>query len=41
MEIPVEIELENDASNSLNIPEDADNPLDNFRLGTTETMLCF
>ena len=31
VEIPVEIELENDASNSLNIPEDADNPLDNFR----------
>ena len=39
VEIPIEIDVENDASNSPNIPEDADNPLDNFRLGTTETML--
>ena len=39
VEIPIELEVENDASNSLHIPEDVDNPLDNFRLGATETML--
>ena len=39
VEIPIELEVENDASNSLHIPEDVDNPLDNSQLGATETML--
>ena len=40
-EIPIEIEVESGTSESVtpNAPEDAYNPLDDFRLGTTETML--
>ena len=40
VDIPIELELENDIpENRGNIPEDVDNPLDNDRLGATETML--
>ena len=39
IDIPIEVEVDNDVPYSVNIPEDADNPLDNFRFGATETML--
>ena len=39
IDIPIEFEEDNVAPDSPNIPEDDDNPLDNFRFGSTETML--
>ena len=39
IDIPIEIESETNMPENNNTPEDADNPLDNDRLGATETML--
>ena len=39
IDIPIESAPENNNLNTKNIPEDTENPLDNDRLGATETML--